>query len=270
MTEEDTPAEENKENPPVTPEAAPAPAAEAPAETPAGKSPEETPAAEEPKPGDTPTEESAEDPSEEPEGYTEYSDPALSQVVDIMKGADISVEDANAIFKQAVDAQDLSKVDKAALVEKLGQKQADLVMVLAESYYNKTFSEMKAMKDLVTKEVGGEDSFEAMRTWAWGKADADPEFSKELTEIRGMIETKNPRIVKAAIKELYDMYRADPDTTIPADMQVGDKVASLTGVEPLTRAQYTDLVDKARKDGNYEKVSAQLWARRDAGIKKGI
>lgn len=265
--EEVTPNPEEEE---VTTPAEETPTEETPAEEPT-EEPNEEPAEEETSAEEEPPEEDPEEESEETESeYNSYDDPALKQAVIILEESGLAVEEANAIFAEAVETNDLSKIKRDVLVEKIGQDKADIVLVLAESYYNTTFSAMQAIQTEVYSLAGGEENFTAIKDWANEKAKTDKDFAKDFAEIKEMIDTQKMRSVKAAVNELVDLYRQDPNTTTPANLEVGDKAAGNSGAEPLTRAEYTDAVDKARRDGNYDKVSAQLWARRQAGIKKGI
>ena len=271
MTEEvkEEIVEQPEEQPTETPEVDETP--EETPETPAEENTDDAPKEEEKEePEETPEEEESDEDEEVDSEYTEYEHPALKQAVNLLKEAEISVEDANAIFAEAVESGDITKIDKKALVEKLGQDKADVVLVLAESYYNTQFSKFKAIKDEAFSLTGGEENFNSMTEWAKEKAKADPEFAKDLSEFRAMLDSNQPRAIKAAISELFEIYKQDPDTTIEADLTVGDKAASTAGVEPLSRSEYINLVEKAHREGNYEQVRASLWARRSAGKKKGI
>lgn len=224
---------------------------------------------------ETKDEESEEDESEESEEeseaeYNEYEHPALKQAVNLLKDAEVSVEDANSIFQEAVDSGDLSKINKDKLVELVGEEKSDVILVLAESYYTTQFSEFKAVLDEAHKIAGGEETYNAMKDWAAEKATSDPEFAKDMQEFRSMIDSGNPRAVRAAVRELFDIYKQDPDTTISADLEEGTSTPNTTGLQPLTLREYTKLITKARKDGTYEKVHKGLWARRQAGKKQGI
>jgi hypothetical protein len=277
MSEPNTPTEE-EQNPETPEEQSPA---ETPAEeeqssssdeegqqeedqSPAEEESEEAPAEENPE--DDEQSEETEDNSE----YTSYEDPALKQVVRILEESEIPVAEANAIFMPAVESGDLSKINKQALVDRLGEDKADMVMVLAQSYYNTTFSEMKAIEQEAFKITGGEENYTAMQQWIADKAASDPEFAKDMEEFRSMVNTNKPRAVKAAITELFGMYRNDPNTTIEAEMEVGDSAPNAGQVEPLSRMEYAKEINKARRAGTYESVRASLWKRRQAGIKQGI
>lgn len=248
QTPEEAPEEETPEGEAETPEE----------QTPEEETPEEEPGEEE-------------DSSEEDESeYNSYDHPALKQAVTILEESGLAVEEANAIFAEAVETNDLSKIKKDVLAEKIGKDKADVVLVLAESYYNTTFSAMETIQNEVFSLTGGEDNFNAIKDWANEKSKTDKAFAKDLAEIKEMIDTQKMRSVKAAINELVDLYRQDPETTTPANLEVGDKAAGNSSVQPLTRADYVSEINKARREGTYDKVSKQLWARRQAGMKQGI
>lgn len=252
-------------------------------ETPEGDTPEPTtpetpnPAPETPESdeGADPNPESDPEQDQEPDasedlGYEEYSDPVLKQAVNVLKKANISAEESNALFAEVLETGDFSKLDKAALVEKLGEGDAELVTVLAEKYFEGQRATFERLENDVYDLTGGKEVFESMRDWAQTKAESDPEFAKDLAEIRDMLNTGNTRIVKAAVTELFDMYKVDPDTTIPAELLKGDKPGSNSGVIALSRAEYIDAVEKAHRNGTYEQDAPKLWAQRELGKKKGI
>lgn len=242
---------------------------EEPTETPTEDEPEEPTDSEDTDPTDDEDTDVDSDDEDTPESsYEEYTDPALKQVVTILQDAEIPVEATNKIFQEAIDQKDFSKVDKAALTELLGDK-ADIVYVLAESFYNKQFAAFEKTQSEAFELTGGEEGFNAMRTWAASKAEVDADFKADLAELRSMIDSGSKRAFKAAISELYGMYKADPDTTIKADVLTGDKPGSSTSIQPLSQSEYGELLLKAERDGTYNKVHKQLWARRQAGIKQG-
>lgn len=241
--------------------------AETPAESPAEK-PEEEPAKDK---ADEPEADDAEDTPEETDDfdYSEYDSPALKQAVVLLREANIPVEQSNAIFAEAVDSGDLSKIDTTKLVELMGQDKADVVLMLAENYFNKQTASMKTITDEAHALTGGKENFDAMRTWATEKMGTDPAFAKEFLEFRAMLDSGQPRTIKAAVTELFSLYKADPGTTIEANLEVGDKkVSGDTGA--LSRTDYIQAIDKAQKNRTYEKVRESLWHRRQAGMKKGI
>lgn len=244
--------------------------AETPTEEPEGT--QEAPTEPESTEGDEPTDDAGDAEGDEPstETYQEYDDPALSQMVDIFTEADLPVDEANAIFAEALDSNDLAKVDTQALVDKLGQRKADLVMLLATTAHEKAQANLQQVTNTVHDIVGGEEAFKGLQAWVADKEKSDTAFASEMLEIREMIDSGKERAVKAAINDLFSMYKKDPNVTLPANITQGDGSVGSTTVEPLTRLEYADAVDKARRAGTYEKEQATLWARRKAGKQTGI
>lgn len=261
--------EENKA--PVVDDKKEVPAATSDHLEPIDKKKEETPAPD-PKKEEPPVDDKKDDdaaPKDEPKGYAEHDHPALKQTVEFMKTAGVSVEDSNAIFGDAIEARDVSKVDKAKLVEKVGASQAEVIMVLVNAAAEGYAKQFKEVEDALFPLAGGADGFKAMKEWAVAKEAADPEFAKTLNEIRNDLDNGSLRTKKAAIAELYTLFKDDPTVTIPANLQEGTGTGA-TSVEPLSRREYVDLVEKAERNKTIDKVGPQLWQRRQAGIKKGI
>jgi hypothetical protein len=220
---------------------------------------------------ETPQEDStaAEDTPDEdsPSEYVKYEDPHLSQAVRLLEQSKISAQEAQALFQEAVDTKDLSKVNKDALAEKAGKENADLILMLAQNYIDNIAKAQKEIEQVAHTIAGGEDAFNLVRKWAQDKANKDASFATELAEIRSLIDTKNPRVVKAALTDLVDMYTKDPNTTKPANITVGDSKGG-THLSPLTRQEYATLIMQAQSKGTYEKERASLWARRQLGMKQ--
>lgn len=211
-----------------------------------------------------------EETSEVESEYENYDDPSLKQVVNIFKEVDLPVAEANAIFAKAVETGDLSQIDKATLVEKVGEDKADIVIALAENYYNKTNGEFQKVRDQVFDQVGGEEAFNEIVSWAQNKAASDEKFAADLADYRAMIDTKNPKAVQAAVKELQSLYKADPNTTIKPDLVKGDGAGVGADNSPLTAQAFKDAVNKAVADGTYNDVQKSLYARRAAGRAQNI
>lgn len=228
----------------------------------------DTPEGDEPT-GDEGADEDTPDDTEVGE-YNEYEHPALKQAVNILKEASLPVEETNAIFAEAIEAGDLGKVDKAALVDKLGNDKAETVLVLAQSYMDTVMGEVAAFKKAAYELTQGQENYDAMTKWANEKAATDAEFKTAYDDIRSMVDSKNTRAIKAAVTDLFSLYKNDPETTIVADLTVGDKAASTVGMEPLSRAEYTDALLKAQDEGKYAALAPELWKRRQAGMKAGI
>jgi len=275
MAEENTDVEvpvEEEVQTPAADEPAADPAPETPQE-PAAEPAEETPAEEEPTPEEEPEEPAPdeEEPTEEPDlEYTEYEDPALRQVVKILKSKEIPVEVTNDVFGEAIETGDLSKVKLDVLKEKLGEEDTETVMVMVNAYAKGKFAEFAETAKTAYEITGGQANYDNMKAWAAEKEKSDPDFAKEMAEIRTLVDTGSEKAIKAAVTELFEAYQADPDTTIEADLTVGDGKDGKSGIKPISRLEHGRLVEAAIKDGTYEAKRKQFDAMRKAGIKQNI
>lgn len=220
-------------------------------------------------PEPTVDEPAVDEPEAELTEYATYEHPALAQAVEIMKTANLPIAEANAIFAAAVETGDMSKVDRKALETKLGKKQADLVMICAENYYNTQFTAFKKIEAAAHELTGGADNYKAMQAWAKKKEATDPAFAADLREYREMLNTQNPKAVKAAVSELFAAFKADPNVTIKPTLHEGTGKSNDQGLAPLSRSEYIDALEKAQRKGTYAQEKPQLWARRQAAMKQG-
>lgn len=248
--------------------AEPAPTPQEPAEPAQEPTEEPTP---EPAEEPAPTEEPEEEPQEEANlDYNEYEDPALRQMVKILKGKEIPVEVTNDVFGEAIETGDLSKVKLDVLKEQLGEEDAETVMVMATAYAKGKFSEFAEINKTAYDITGGQQNYDNMKAWAQAKEKSDPEFAKEMAEIRTLVDTGSPKAIKAAVTELFEVYKADPNTTIEADLTQGDSANGKAGIKPISRREHGRLVDEAIKKGTYEQEKQKFWAMRQEGIKQNI
>jgi hypothetical protein len=248
--------------------AEPAPTPQEPAEPAQEPTEEPTPEpAEEPAPAEEPEEEPQEEANLD---YNEYEDPALRQMVKILKGKEIPVEVTNDVFGEAIETRDLSKVKLDVLKEHLGEEDAETVMVMATAYAKGKFSEFAEINKTAYDITGGQQNYDNMKAWAQAKEQSDPEFAKEMAEIRALVDTGSPKAIKAAVTELFEVYKADPNTTIEADLTQGDSANGKAGIKPISRREHGRLVDEAIKKGTYEQEKQKFWAMRQEGIKQNI
>lgn len=236
---------------------------------PANEEPAEEPTddPDEPKSED---EEEAEDTEEPDLEYNEYEDPALRQMVKILKGNEIPVEVTNDIFGEAIESGDLSKVKVDLLKEKIGDEDAETVMVMANAYAGGKFAEFAEINKSAYEITGGKANYDNMKAWAQEKEKSDPEFAKEMAEIRTLVDTGSQKAIKAAVTELFDVYKSDPNTTIEADLTQGDSANGKSGIKPISRREHGRLVEEAVKKGTYEQEKQKIWAMRQEGIKQNI
>lgn len=280
MTEEvTTPVEETPTNP-VTPEEPKVdldsnPPAGDETQTPATKAdqqvetPAEEPAADEPATEEPAAEEPAEEPKETVLDKNVWGDTGSeigNDVLTVLQESGISTEDAKALMWDAVAAGDVTKIDRDALVEKVGKAQANIILRGTEVYINDAKAASAASDKVVFDAVGGKDNWDKVAAWS---VDNIPE--ETLAEYRPMIE-KGGAQAKFAVAEILSSYNAaDGNSTI----SVETPRAEPTSVSPpastaTTRAEYVAALEKAHRRGASQKEIATIQAQREAGRKRGI
>lgn len=201
--------------------------------------------------------------------YQVFDDPALNQITAILDKAEIPVADAKELFQDVVEKGDISKLDMAALEAKVGKDNAEVIKLLTENYTTKFQAKVKETLEVAHGITGGEDNLKSMQDWIVATEGADPEFAKDMVNYRQMLDSTNPISQKAAIQGLFDRFKSDPNTTISADVTSGDTGKVGAGA-PLSRSDYTALIEDAISEGTYDKVHPALQVRRSAGIKLGL
>ena len=214
---------------------------------------------------DAPSDDNPEDNSDEPEAaeYEQYDDPRLAACVDILQTANVTVDESNAIFKEAVESGDLSKVDVKALSEKLGDTQATLLMGALSDYFNTTMAAQMSTVKSIKDAFGGDDGWKSVKEWA-DKARAAGNFTEELDAITSLFD-KGGKAAMMGVDKLKELYSADPNTKETPDLTRGDGSGSATGVaNPITSVkEYFELLDAAHMKGDKAEID-RINARRAA------
>lgn len=197
--------------------------------------------------------------------YPDYGDTNANAVVELLKEAKVTAEEAHALFATAVDTGDFSTVDHAKLVEKLGKAKADLVLLGVQSYYNVTTAKVQATVTAVHNEVGGEANYKKILTWARAKANTDKAFAEQASELNKMFDLGKTSAVIAG-RELAKLYEKDAGNSSLVRKQItgdGAVTTSGSGGEYISRNDYLEKVKVAQAKGDTHEV-ARLRAQRTA------
>lgn len=194
--------------------------------------------------------------------YPDYDDDNANAVVDILRESDITVQEANELFAEAIANGDFTKVNLETLTEKLGKSKANLVMLGVQTYYNTVTANTKEIVNAVYDVAGGEDNFGKVKEWARKKASQDNEFKEQMQNFNAMFDLNKSAAVIAA-KELIGMYESAANNSSLVKRQVhGNAAASTIGSEPLSRDDYLAQVKEAHNKGDYAKVKELQALRR--------
>lgn len=231
-----------------------------------GKKPEE-PGAE--IPGDEPKDKPADDDAELDTtqwGDIDKSDEVTYSTLQLLQNSGVTPADAKAMLWDAVEAGDPTKIDRDALVEKVGKAKATLILAGVNAHIEDTSKRIRDVKAVVVEVAGSSENWDKVRQWAQKGIPA-----ADLDEYRAMID-KGGKSAKFAAAEIVEKYNADAKNS-----SIGTKKAITPGtkptgtkLEPLSRREYGLALDKAHNRRAKPAEIAQLRARRNLGIQQGI
>lgn len=198
--------------------------------------------------------------------WGDTGDDVGNSVLQTLQNSGVSTEEAKALLWDAVEAGDPTKVDRDALVEKVGKAKATLIMAGIENVTGKNNAKIAEVTKVANDTAGGEANWKKASAWAVKALPAD-----ELDELRNMLD-KGGRQAKFAAGEIVARYNDDPKNTA---LQAGTKQVQPDGkagkaVEPMSRRDYGNALDKLHRRRGTPAEFAALKAQRQAGIKAGI
>lgn len=195
-------------------------------------------------------------------------DEVADSVLEMLQNADVTPDEAKALMFDAVQAGDVSKIDVAALEEKVGKTKATLIMAGVTNFVAKKTARNSAIIGEIHAAAGGEENWTTMA--AWGKENI-PEA--ELSEYRAMIDTGGAQ-ARFAVGEIAAKYNAsDSNTTLPGAKTTpaleGDGGSGKTA-RSISRAEYVTELTKAHRGNPTEAVLNEITAARHRGRAAGI
>ena len=198
--------------------------------------------------------------------YATYNDPSADAIVSTLKEAGVSVADANAIFGDAIEQGDLSKIDVAKLTELVGKTKADMLLLAAQDYYGRTFGRIQETTKAVFEELGGEKNWQTLAAWSKAKQETDLAFKAQAEEFNAMLELGKTSALLAT-RALVDLYNKDPkNKTLNTKMVQGDSTGNAADVSPLSREEYLAKYKIASEKGDVQEMN-RLNAQRQASRK---
>lgn len=200
------------------------------------------------------------------EVWGDMGDDVANSVLQTLQNSGVTTEDAKALLWDAVEAGDPAKVDRDALVEKVGKAKATLIMAGVENVTTRNNAKLEEVTKIAHESAGGKDNWTKATKWAH-----DNMPKEEVSELRDMLD-KGGRQAKFAAKEIVERFNADPkNTSLTAGKnQVTPDSKAGKAVEPISRRQYGVELEKLHRKGGSEAEFNALRARRAEGQKQGI
>jgi hypothetical protein len=188
-------------------------------------------------------------------------------VLTLLQNSGLTTDDAKSLMYDAVQAGDVTQIDKAALEAKVGKEKATLILAGAENFITRSKAKAEAIVSEVHTTVGGKENWDAVTTWA-----KENVSEGELAEYREMIDAGGAK-ARFAAQELAGRYNSDGSNTTLSTSETaeitGDSKAASSG-EKTTKAQYVEQLSAAYDRGASEAEIAAIKAARARGRAAGI
>lgn len=227
------------------------------------------PPADPPKEEEEETEETEDEQQDEPALDTDKwgttGDEVGDSVLALLQNADLTVDDAKSLMYDAMQAGDVTKIDKAALEAKVGKNKAALILAGAENFVARNAARTQSVIKEVHGTVGGEDNWNTIKTWANENLSAD--------EIADYVELVNEggRKARFAAQEMLAAYNAsDKNTTLNTTQEVTPDAAAPQTTRSISKAAYFEELSKAHRTGAKPAVIAEIQQARQRGRAAGI
>lgn len=198
--------------------------------------------------------------------WGDAGDEVANSVLLTLQNSGVSTADAKALLWDAVEAGDPSKVDRDALVEKVGKANATLIMAGIENVTSKNNERIGQVTKIAHEAAGSSENWSKATKWANAKME-----ESELNELRNMLD-KGGRQAKFAANEIVARYNEDPNNTAlsAGAAQVTPDGKANAVVKGITRREYGEQLDRLHRRGAGEAEFNALRAQRAAGKKQGI
>lgn len=209
----------------------------------------------------------SEDKAASDEVWPETADETSASVIDTLKDAGVTPTDAKALLWDAVQAGDPTKIDRDALVEKVGAARANLIMIGVKDITTRNNAQIEAARTVVNEAAGSAENWARVRDWAQKNV---PEA--DLAEYREMID-RGGRFAKVAAQEIVEKYNADSKNTSVAPTSKAvtpDSKPSKPSVQGISRSEYGRKLDILVRRGAKEAEFNALKAQRRAGVQQGL
>lgn len=211
--------------------------------------------------GNKPPVELPEPPEKEPESTgNEFIDGLLSE----FKEKEVDVAKLLGDYSKTGNIND---IDISYLEEKVGKLAAKGLIAGVEAENAKLESKANADAKVIYDAAGGEQMWQGILDWI---ASGDSGLTREGGEAYNKMLSEGGVQAELAAKELSNMFKQSPGFTQNADLQQADQVAQPVGVEPISRLEYVEELDKAvRQYGEYSPQAEALHKRREFTLRKG-
>ena len=258
---------------PVAPVAAPAEAPVEPVTEPVAEAPAAVEAA--PATTDKPTlpevkeeakpEEKAEAEASEDLPYESTGNEYMDEVLSAFHEGGVDFDKAFGVFSESGKEED---IDLVYIESVLGRAATQGILAGVKAENAKIEAEAVATAEVVHKAAGSKELWDGACKWiASGKSGLTKEGWDQYNTMlaAGGIQSE------LAARELSKMYQQSPGFTKPANLMEGDATAQPSSVEPISRRQYAEELNKVvRTNGENSPEAQLLHQRRQVAMQRGL
>ncbi len=189
-----------------------------------------------------------------------------NSVLGMLEDSGVSTDDAKALLFDAVQSGDVSKIDVAALTEKVGKHAANIILSGTKNFIAENTANTASVLSEVHTTAGSKENWDTASKWASANM---PEST--LAEYRPMID-KGGASARFAVSEVLAAYNADGNnsTIAPSTPRAEGTSVSPPASTATTRAEYFAALEKANRRGASPREIATIQADRNRGRSKGI
>ena len=189
-----------------------------------------------------------------------------NSVLGMLQNAGLTAEEGKALLFDGVSNGDASQIDMDALVAKVGQNAANIILSGTKTFIAENAAANQSIISDVHTTAGSKENWDTVSKWAVDNVPED-----ELAQYRPLID-KGGAAARFAVSELMTAYNKDSKNST---ISTSSPRAEADSVSPpastaTTRAQYVAALEKAHRQNASQKEIAVIQANRNNGRKRGI
>lgn len=205
------------------------------------------------------------------DGYDlgEITNPAVLGVANMFKNAGIKADDAMQLFAKAVESGSADDIDTDGIKKALGDTIGAMVVQVMRGVIAENQQQAQAIQERFIATVGGEDAWNAIKTWVNAEESKDPTFKATIDSYRELANRDEASAMLVA-NALKSMYKDANITRKPSAFVQGDPRAAAIGIAPITDMKdFGRMYYKAMESGDTSAMENTLARWRAGGGRGG-
>jgi len=178
----------------------------------------------------------------------------VDDVAQILAERDIDADDAKALFGEAYETRDLSKIDQAKLIDLVGEGTARMIMTSLTDGITKQDEAKTAMVADIYTAAGGQEAFDSAVEWMNSLEEGD--FFDSIQETRDLINGGGLG-AKMATEHLVASFKSSGDFTETADLIVATGGSKDSSGDYLSRNDYANALRGATTEAQVKALDAR-------------